>query len=464
MADAAELEFLQRTLVDAGLLAPEQLDAWREGWPGHGSFFAHLVERGVLGKADAGTLGAVFKGYVRLAPAGLLGLFKLGAPADPPAAAAAGADAPVSGDRAKSGGARAAGADAPVSGDRAKSGGARAAGADAPVSGDRAKSGGARAAGRARREPEGEGEPAASSSPTLRAAVAAAIDAALSGLPMEASADAPEVGPPARVRPPQPGELVAGYQLRARLGQGARGAVYRAWAAAQGRSVVLKLLWPPSAGGLAAAAAQAAVHGRLRHPGVLRVLAAGEEGGLAYLAFEDVYAVSLADHLARARPLKPARVAQLGIEVAQTLAAAAAVGVVHGDLKPSHVLVYSAELRVKLTDFRAAAEDPARAAYLAPERRGPDTSADMYSLGALLHHAAAGQPPRAGSARGASLTELGVPVALATAIARLMHEQPGERFSDWEAVAAALLRAEPAAGQALARPVDMARKTGEIPA
>lgn len=80
MADAAELEFLQRTLVDAGLLAPEQLDAWREGWPGHGSFFAHLVERGVLGKADAGTLGAVFKGYVRLAPAGLLGLFKLGAP------------------------------------------------------------------------------------------------------------------------------------------------------------------------------------------------------------------------------------------------------------------------------------------------------------------------------------------------------------------------------------------------
>ena len=79
MTDAAELEFLRCTLVEPGFLASDRLDAWRSNWPGRGSFFAHLVELGALARPDAGTLSAVFKGYVKLPPAGLLGLFKLDA-------------------------------------------------------------------------------------------------------------------------------------------------------------------------------------------------------------------------------------------------------------------------------------------------------------------------------------------------------------------------------------------------
>ncbi|MBA3549291.1 MAG: hypothetical protein H0T76_22695 [Nannocystis sp.] len=217
MADAAELEFLRRTLVEPGLLGPDQLDAWRLGWPGRGSFFAHLVELGVLARADAGTLGAVFKGYVRMPPAGLLGLFKL----DPqPAAASAEAPAerpgpPVPAVMSTIRAARRVEPGAPVSEDISTIREARRVEPGAPVSEDIPT---IRESGRiepVRREPRGGGaaglrstnaeaaarssaglrradaESAGRSSPALRVAVAAAIDAALSGLPMEAEEKIP---------------------------------------------------------------------------------------------------------------------------------------------------------------------------------------------------------------------------------------------------------------------------------
>ncbi len=460
MADAAELEFLQRTLVDPGLLAPDHLDAWRLAWPGSGSFFAHLVELGAIARPDLGTLSAVFKGYVKLPPAGLINLFKIDAQP---------AGAPVPADRSV----ERSGPHVPADRSVERSGPHVPADRSAERSGphvpaDRsAERSGPHDRGRGEPSPASEAEAAARSSPALRAAVAAAIDAALSGLPMEPSAGLPATRS-ARVGLPQVGDFVAGYQLRARLGQGTRGAVYRAWASAQGRSVVIKLMPTPShgPGGLAYAAAQAAVHGRVRHPGVLKVLAAGEEGELSYLAFEDLYAVSLADCLAGGRSLAAARVAQVGAEVARTLAAAAAAQVVHGDLKPAHLLVFSSELRVKLTDFLAPGEQPSSRAYLAPERlRGgtaPDPRADMFSLGATLHHAATGRAPSLGAAGGAQpLIELGFPAPLSRVVARLLHAQPHERFAGWDEAAEALLDAEPAAGRALAAPEDMSHRAGE---
>jgi hypothetical protein len=441
MADAPELVFLRRTLVDAGLLAPDQLDAWRLGWPGDGSFFAYLVERGVIARSDLGTLGAVYKGYLKLSAAGLLDLFKLAAPrvqAHVPGSATTAADR--SEERAE--------AHVPAS---TTTGSARSA--------ERARGGhaAARAAGPAA---------AVRSTPAERAAVTAAIDAALSSLPIEPSSGVPSLRS-ARGGLPQVGDVVAGYQLRARLGQGPRGAVYRAWAAARRRTVVVKLMPTTSqGGGLASAAARAAIHGRVGHPGVLRVLAAGEEGRLGYLVFEDPNAVGLAEWIAGQQTLTAARVAQIGAEVAGTLAAAAAVGVVHGDLKPGHLLVFGPEPRVKLSDFLAPGEAPSSRDYLAPERLhgdlAPDQRADMYSLGATLHYAVTGLAPVAATAgRGRPRIDPGLPAPLARVVARLMHAQPGARFPGWDAAAAAFLDAEPAARRALAVPEDMSHRAGE---
>jgi len=219
MAEVAELEFLRRTLVEPGLLAPDHLDAWQVGWSRGVPLFAHLVEIGVLARGDAGTLGAVFKGYVKLPPTGLLGLLKVDAPGE---RSAERSGPHVAGDRS-----------AERSGPHVAE--ERSAERSGPhVAGDRS------AERSTRREVTPEVE-ASGSSPALRAA----IDAALSGLPMEPSASLPATAS-SRAGPPQVGDFVAGYQLRARLGQGARGAVFRAWASAQGRTVVIKLM--PSRG------------------------------------------------------------------------------------------------------------------------------------------------------------------------------------------------------------------------
>lgn len=185
MADAAELEFLRRTLVEPGLLAPDRLDAWRLGWSGRGSFFAHLVELGALARADAGTLGAVFKGYVRMPPASLLMLFKRDAQAAGdavgPVAPAERQDAPVP-------------EDIPTIREAGSARPARRELRGADVEGLRSTNAEAAArssAGLRRADAESAGR----SSPALRGAVTAAIDAALSGLPMEAAEELPARAP-----------------------------------------------------------------------------------------------------------------------------------------------------------------------------------------------------------------------------------------------------------------------------
>ena len=568
MADVDEVEFVRRSLAIPGLVSAARFAAWLDAWDGEGSFFRHLVALGVLERPGANTLVAVSKGYVVLAPAALLGLFKLGAeprPVDP---------GPVSPDRSTTRGPRPedslrAPAERSTSrgvGPRPDDGAAAIEAVVGPRPDDsaaaieavpedrsptlrptadevptprpesrpepvgRAERSGPEADASASRGSTGRGRvPAAArlghasaSSPELHAAVAAAVDAALSGpdeptprppileqvaalrervaavrgrragagdrsarsgaVPEDRSAAAvPEDTASGAARPdadglPGLGDVVAGYELRAALGRGASGAVYRAWAAAPGRSVVLKLLRPDGDPTRASAAARAAVHWRLQHPGVVKLLAAGEHDGVGYLVFEDLYAQSLAEYLEAHGPLPSARVAQIGVDVAQTLAAAAAVGVAHGDLKPANLLVYGPELRIKLTDFAAPDDPRATPAYLAPERAvrpGPaDARADMYSLGATLYHAATGRPPfvrasRDTAARGA---DEALPVhgllrgfsrAVSTVIGRLLHRQPEARFARWDEVVDALVAAEPAVRRSQAGPEDMSMRTAE---
>jgi serine/threonine protein kinase len=205
-----------------------------------------------------------------------------------------------------------------------------------------------------------------------------------------------------------------GYQIAGEIGRGPRSTVYRALYGALRQPVALKV-FPAAActreeweAGLRRGADRWAA---LAHPQVVPVHRAGWWDGAPYLAVEFVPHGSLAGR----RPGRPHPVREalrLTEQVAEVVSYLHRQGVVHGNLKPSNVLL-AADGIPRLTDFRAAGglfqgplpedgPDPGGLGFLAPEAvrepgAEPRPYTDIYGLGALLYALLTGRPPFAGA-------------------------------------------------------------------
>ncbi|MGW3828767.1 serine/threonine-protein kinase [Streptomyces sp. NPDC005071] len=205
--------------------------------------------------------------------------------------------------------------------------------------------------------------------------------------------------------------LVAGrYRIVTRLGRGGMGEVWRGVDEVLGRPVAVKLLLNQRADEAAIARfhLEARTAAQLSHPHVVAVYDTGTDLERHYLVTEFLDGRNLAEELAARGPLLPARVAGIGGQVADALAAAHGQGVVHRDVKPGNLLLAS-DGTVKVGDFGIAhftdestagltlkGQIIGTSAYLAPERAvgqpaGPP--ADMYALGCVLYELLLGHPP-----------------------------------------------------------------------
>ncbi|SEQ75935.1 Serine/threonine protein kinase [Lentzea albida] len=168
--------------------------------------------------------------------------------------------------------------------------------------------------------------------------------------------------------------------------------------------------------------------------------------GTPYIVMELCTGGSLADQLDARGPLHPDQVRDLGIKLADALAAAHQEGVLHRDIKPGNILVdrYGTP---KLADFGLAAlldaqggstvtRDALSPSYAPPEAFAmaePTPQADVYSLAATLYTLLAGKPPRPVPWPITSFDQLGeilrrpvpavpgVPPAMHEALARALH-------------------------------------------
>jgi eukaryotic-like serine/threonine-protein kinase len=305
---------------------------------------------------------------------------------------------------------------------------------------------------------------------------------------------------------------VGPYRVLGMLGAGGMGVVYRAQHMPTGRLVALKTVRVPSESLLAGIRREIHALARLRHPGIVRVVDEGVDGGVPWYAMELVEGTSLraarpiatrllADTVAdtaegaAAAPAAPATppgsdtAADLGAaltiarRLCETLAYLHGEGIVHRDLKPDNVILRPSGQPV-LVDFGIAsvfagregrevldALDPAAGtlAYMAPEQlRGEavDARADLYALGCVLYELIAGRPPFVGTAEGLVRMHVSeapappsrfapqVPAALDTLVLRLLAKRPTERIGYADDVAAALARlgAEAMAEPDLPRP------------
>ncbi len=139
------------------------------------------------------------------------------------------------------------------------------------------------------------------------------------------------------------------------------------------------------------------------HPNIVRAYGSRMLDGKPHLFLELVCGPTLAEVL-REGPLAPADAVELGLQICAALhhACLHSVHFVHGDLKPSNLLI--AGEQAKLTDFglmrttwRPGADRPAGTPpYMAPELwrgEGLSEKTDVYALGVLLWEVLGGRRP-----------------------------------------------------------------------
>jgi uncharacterized RDD family membrane protein YckC len=262
------------------------------------------------------------------------------------------------------------------------------------------------------------------------------------------------------------------FEIRRLLGRGGMGAVYLGTDTSLERPVALKVLSPEISHDpevVARFVREARAQARLRHPNVAQIYFIGEEQGLPFFAMEFLEGPALDEILAQRR-LPYGEALDYAVATARGLRAALAHGFIHRDVKPSN-LVLDREAGIKILDFglvkslHGDAELTRNGAiigsplYMAPEQgRGEevDHRADIYSLGCALYHMLTGRPPFSGPSPvgviAMHMTDRPPPVRsvvpeiperLQKVVERMMAKTPGDRFSSYDELLAALEAARP---------------------
>jgi Tol biopolymer transport system component len=214
------------------------------------------------------------------------------------------------------------------------------------------------------------------------------------------------------------------YQLLSLLGEGGMGKVYRGFDSVLNRGVAIKLLPAEliaSPSRLSRFIQEARAASALNHPNIVTVYDIGEdrlegdEERVRYIAMELVEGQTLRD-VAGTERLDLRTGLKIAIQIADGLAAAHAVGIIHRDLTPGNIVINASGV-AKVLDFGLAKLHPRQESsppdssrtttpasepgmmigtvgYMSPEQvRGDrlDARSDIFSLGCLLYEIATGR-------------------------------------------------------------------------
>jgi len=252
------------------------------------------------------------------------------------------------------------------------------------------------------------------------------------------------------------GSHVGPYEIRALVGSGGMGEVYRARDTRLGRDVALKVL----AGALESDESfrirfeqEARAVAALNHPNIVAVY----DVGPGYIVWELVDGVVLR----KAGPQSLRRALELAAQVADGLTAAHAIGIIHRDIKPENLMI-TRDGRAKILDFGLAKRAPSAASpesgkvamqatqpgmvigtasYMSPEQiRGlpVDHRTDIFSLGLVLHEMLSGQKAFAADSEAEVMSAIlkeeppplpsSVPSAVSVLVSHCLEKDPNRRF------------------------------------
>lgn len=200
----------------------------------------------------------------------------------------------------------------------------------------------------------------------------------------------------------------ARYEKLEVLGEGGMARVFKAYDPNLQRSVALKFLKFPDPAMIERLQREARSQARIDHPNICRVYEAGEHAGTAYVAMQYIAGKTLAD--LREELTLEQKTAILK-QVADALAQAHRMDIIHRDIKPTNIMVEDGEGQphAYLMDFGLAREVATAGLtvtdavigtlnYMSPEQaRGRvhslDARTDIYSLGVSLYEVLSGKLP-----------------------------------------------------------------------
>lgn len=209
------------------------------------------------------------------------------------------------------------------------------------------------------------------------------------------------------------------YTIRATIGSGGMGHVYRATQAPINREVAIKVLRVDLAGQDGVAERfkrEARAASLIQHPNAITIFDYSEDDGLLYLVMEFLAGETLRQRLRRDPPMEVSQALDMFEAMAGALGAAHRVGVVHRDLKPDNIFLAKFDAVgevVKVLDFglakllekAATGEEQltdhnlrlGTPRYMAPEQalgiQPIDSRCDVYALGLLLYEMLAQRAP-----------------------------------------------------------------------
>ena len=205
------------------------------------------------------------------------------------------------------------------------------------------------------------------------------------------------------------GEIILHYKILEKIGEGGMGAIYKAKDTKLDRFVALKFLptqLTATEEEKARFVQEAKAASAMNHPNVCTIYDINEYNGQLFIVMEFVDGKTLKE---KKDNLSEKQILEIGIQVAEGLAAAHEKGIVHRDIKPENIMIRKDGI-VQILDFGLAKlykeGDRSRITkvgttmgtigYMSPEQvQGLDVDhrTDIFSLGVVLYEMLAGESP-----------------------------------------------------------------------
>ncbi len=256
------------------------------------------------------------------------------------------------------------------------------------------------------------------------------------------------------------GSTVSHYRIRAKLGEGGMGVVYKAEDLRLGRTAALKFLSPHPLQNEDARkrfVREAKAAAALDHPNICTLYEIDEAEGGAFMAMAYLEGQTLDARIADG-PLPLPLALDVAGQIAKGLQEAHSKGISHRDIKPSNVCLLetgSKELLAKILDFglaRAAGQTAltrhdatvGTVAYMSPEQTqgsGVDHRTDIWALGVVFYEMVTGLRPFRGDYDKAIVYSItceapepvtglrsGVPMQLEWILNKALAKNPDQRY------------------------------------